>query len=454
MKVYTDGSAKQHGGWGCYIEVGDDEIHHGYGGCGLGATNNYAEASALLEALRYYRSALKPVKKITIYSDSKYVIAVYKGLPEYAERNWHSHKGKEIAHKNLWVDIYHEANHIDAEIVFEWVKGHSGVAGNEAADVLASRGADIDSPAPTKPIWRKEDLTKKVPKAEPLHPGLTGKRWYMVTNRPAQDDEGNYVYFSTTYSAVNGKKGSTKDQRLQDHIRLAGSRDPTNHHGILFTKNPIPVLETFRTAQNKHTQGEQLPNLTWLDKISVKKVWDSLNDDSSSVFHRKRDMLVTGRNDVLSTIVNPPRNIWKLDGLLEHVVQIKAQLDKGSSRFHCVDVTDTLFVTNDKKVYVANEALEDAKSMVFKGVKVGTRSLDISLTPGVDIPNVTQLNRVVRNRKTLEGIKFSIVVYDLDTITEKKPMLYSYRVLCRLEYEGDTVIWFTDDANLRVQKEV
>ncbi len=129
ITIYTDGSCMPNpgrGGW-AYIAIEDDsETHvksetHVYGGDNK-STNNKMELTAVIQAL----SDFKKYKKLTIYSDSQYVIKCATGV-------WKKSKNLE-----LWEE--YEKVSKGKDITFVWVKGHNGDKYNEMVDKLAKKG--------------------------------------------------------------------------------------------------------------------------------------------------------------------------------------------------------------------------------------------------------------------------------------------------------------------------
>lgn len=140
IDIYTDGACEPNpgsGGWAFIVMRDGVEINSRSGG-NLETTNNVMEMTAVLAALEYARlSAFNP-DAVTVYSDSQYCV---KGCNEW-RHGWKSkgwRRGKaELANADLWkaIDAAHEK--FPCEIV--WVRGHSGIPGNERADELAEEG--------------------------------------------------------------------------------------------------------------------------------------------------------------------------------------------------------------------------------------------------------------------------------------------------------------------------
>ena len=146
MKVtlYTDGSARGNpdgpGGYGAVLQFVDKqgvlhekEMYAGY----VKTTNNRMELMAAIEGL----SRLKEPCRVTLYSDSKYLVdAVTQGwVYKWKASGWK--RGKEPAkNPDLWEKLL--ALLETHEVTLVWVKGHDGHAYNERCDRLATEAAD------------------------------------------------------------------------------------------------------------------------------------------------------------------------------------------------------------------------------------------------------------------------------------------------------------------------
>jgi ribonuclease HI len=100
-------------------------------------TNNRMELTAAIRALE----ALKRPVEATLYTDSQYVI---KGVTEWVAgwkaRGWRTADKKAVKNQDLWEQLDALAARHDLE--WRWVRGHTGVPGNERADALANQAID------------------------------------------------------------------------------------------------------------------------------------------------------------------------------------------------------------------------------------------------------------------------------------------------------------------------
>jgi ribonuclease HI len=146
VEIYTDGACRGNpgpGGWAALLSMGRREKEI----CGAEnpTTNNRMELQAVIGALQ----ALKRPVEARLYTDSQYVRrGLLEWLPQWKARGWKTADKKPVKNQDLWELLEREAGR--HRIEWHWVRGHSGVAGNERVDALANAAIDallaVDSP--------------------------------------------------------------------------------------------------------------------------------------------------------------------------------------------------------------------------------------------------------------------------------------------------------------------
>ena len=136
--IYTDGACRGNpgpGGWGALIRF--DSVEKEIFGGQANTTNNQMELSAAIEGL----SILTEPCNVELFTDSKYVMdGITQWIQNWKKNNWRTAAKKDVKNKELWQKL--EQLISQHQVQWHWVKGHSGDAGNEAADLLANKGID------------------------------------------------------------------------------------------------------------------------------------------------------------------------------------------------------------------------------------------------------------------------------------------------------------------------
>ena len=116
-------------------------------------TNNIMELQALLsalEALAALGTQLTLMHRgktdVALRLDSEYVLrGLFEWLPAWKARGWRTAAKKPVKNAELWEKIDATASSlsdIGVTLVPDWVKGHSGEAGNELVDRMAVEARD------------------------------------------------------------------------------------------------------------------------------------------------------------------------------------------------------------------------------------------------------------------------------------------------------------------------
>lgn len=135
--IYTDGACKGNpgpGGWGAWLRSGDHQKEL-FGGEVL-TTNQRMELTAAIQAF----SALTKPCRVTLYSDSRYVLdGITSWIKGWKRNGWRNSAKQPVKNADLWQAL--DAASAGHEVEWRWVKGHAGDLGNERADALANAGA-------------------------------------------------------------------------------------------------------------------------------------------------------------------------------------------------------------------------------------------------------------------------------------------------------------------------
>lgn len=139
IKIFTDGAAKGNpgpGGYGAVLLLGDTVLEIGAGK--KLTTNNEMELRAVVEALKHVPENSKEVE---IYTDSKYVVEGATGwIFGWMKNGWKTKTNDDVSHKETWQELIA----LLKKVKVDWHKipGHSGLIGNERADIIASNYGD------------------------------------------------------------------------------------------------------------------------------------------------------------------------------------------------------------------------------------------------------------------------------------------------------------------------
>ena len=139
--IYTDGGCRGNpgiGGWGVWLRYGKYEKK--LSGAEKYTTNNRMELMAAIKALEAIKSS---DIAIDLFTDSKYVMdGITQWSVKWKKNGWKKSKNSKSHVKN--VDLWQKLNELNQkyQVLWRWVKGHSGDEGNDMADALANLAMD------------------------------------------------------------------------------------------------------------------------------------------------------------------------------------------------------------------------------------------------------------------------------------------------------------------------
>lgn len=167
MRVYTDGSCRNGvGGWAWWCE----DTEESRAGVESKSTNQRMELQAALEAVNEFFLD----SELVIVSDSAYLVNCFgdKWYVKWFATGWLTGDGKDVANRDIWEPLL-EIVESHGNVKFEWVKGHSGVKGNEIADALATDAVTAYTDALKKAAKKKEKKGAKGRNAEADQSGVS-----------------------------------------------------------------------------------------------------------------------------------------------------------------------------------------------------------------------------------------------------------------------------------------
>lgn len=143
--IYTDGSARGNpdgpGGYGTILTFTDSKgntIEREYSAGYKKTTNNRMELMAAIVGLE----ALKKPCRVTLYSDSQYLVKAFNDhwLENWIKKGWKTSQKEPVKNIDLWKRLLKATQ--PHNVTFEWVRGHNGHPMNERCDTLATAAAD------------------------------------------------------------------------------------------------------------------------------------------------------------------------------------------------------------------------------------------------------------------------------------------------------------------------
>jgi len=175
--IFTDGACSGNpgpGGYGAVIVTPDGNVQE-LGDGFKSTTNNRMEMSSVIHALKYTN---KLKEDVHIFTDSVYVIrGATEWIHGWRRRGWKTAEGQEVANRDMWEEMYSQTAH-RKNIKWHYVRGHTGVAGNERCDEIAVGFTKGPKPklysgplskydVPIQDIPDNTDLPEMKPKAGP-----------------------------------------------------------------------------------------------------------------------------------------------------------------------------------------------------------------------------------------------------------------------------------------------
>jgi len=204
IEIYTDGSCTQNGmesaQCGAGVWINDENrnnkainIKEGH------KTNQRAELIAIIEAIKIAKN-----ENATILTDSLTCIEnITENLTKWEDKNW-----IDVRNSNDWKALAYLLRRKSGTTEFKWIKGHSGIEGNEKADRLADKGRTAEE---------TYEMTK-IPK----NFQITGARLQTLTQAQAYK-----IIMKNKEITPGGQKTKEKLEYIQEEIYERWKTKPT-----------------------------------------------------------------------------------------------------------------------------------------------------------------------------------------------------------------------------------
>jgi ribonuclease HI len=371
----------------------------GFGSFAMPVTNNLAEIAGVANGLLY--AANHDVKRVTLLTDSMYVVEGVGRVANWAKNNWIKYDGNPVANKDMWLTL--SANLLalkdkGVDVQIKWVKGHSVHLGNNLADKHANIGNRYSRRGELRTEFNTTAAdgywTAKIER----HPFISQRRIYFVSRQDACIP-GEYFL---------GEHG--KDDEL------LGKRTADGAHSYVRLSTPEPVVEMLRQAQIKAARGEDAIVMGRLDKLFETSTHNDLMRFGDVCLYRahrnKMDLHFIEKkttpdgkviDEPVTKELNPPRLAMRA---IESVNFLKSLLltwlGEGQTTVTQTDVTDTFYATDAKgKCTLRSEFIVgfSTLSAQVNYVRVPqttplVEQQQIDLFLGVDLPERNALKRM------------------------------------------------------------
>ncbi|MEO8216676.1 MAG: ribonuclease HI [Acidobacteriota bacterium] len=145
--IFSDGACTGNpgpGGWGTIVAHPQGHVRE-LGGHEPHTTNNRMELTGSLRGLASVESPAQ--SPIEIFTDSTYVIrGITQWIRGWRKRGWKNAEGNDVANRDLWEALELQVSRLEpARIQWSYVRGHTGIPGNERCDEIAVAFANGES---------------------------------------------------------------------------------------------------------------------------------------------------------------------------------------------------------------------------------------------------------------------------------------------------------------------
>lgn len=366
----------------------------GYEPCS-GGTNNQAEVSGLLNALKLIDALSPPQSQLVL--DSEYAL---KGAllwnPKWKEKNYIKTDGSEVPNKELWAEVaavIERLNERKIKIAWDWVKGHRDDVGNNHADLLSNQAMNAAINGLSDITWEISEVTKYWSPSVTIHPLLREPRLYLPVNLPERPIKEGQVYYFGNVGPADDVEGQPSADRGYSVIHLAES-DPV-----------LNIVEDYFRAScltNRDIFVIRFRN----DMIIKAKMYAEILETGAAFFEPKpEDQVIKNVHTRKSEkgfgeAIDPPELSSKLLGNLLRLEELLSLIKAGGSELIAShEITDLFYGVEVKKNKEVSKYQASNKAFVRTDISYHHNDKDcvrsVPLTYGIDLPSQATLRAVV-----------------------------------------------------------
>lgn len=428
----------------------------GFRGFGRVTTNNQAELIATLQAIRLLLSEKESLRRITVISDSKYVVKCYNEyLDQWKASNFIKKDGQEVLNKDLWIgmlDIREEARSKGIQLALEWIKGHDGQYGNERADHYATMGINLSLNSCL--LYRSDEYLFNFSdaqgywKADIEKPSLFFNK-YVVFNTGNISDQ-NTFFSCTTLQDINFLGSAEADAGfsliqlndgfVDENIDPLDSDVMSDHEGITIIKD---IMKMQAKLLDNHPFIVTIPTDVAFNKDFISDYRLGGMDSLSICSDYRREIATADRPSLrknLTNVINPPYISWRVEDVLSRLEDILIKYQENSNLVVATDITELLYEKVIKKTKSEEVTLYQLRSKFKVGyerevitVKYNTLENDeidevkIVLKFGQDLPDRNTLKRLEKDIISVNVLTLAlanrVITYGVRILTKKGSIL-------------------------------
>jgi len=274
-------------------------------------TSNRGEMHAGLVVLQ--QAAGMKIKKLTIKSDSNYLVS---GMniwhKNWTSNNWTTSKGLPVLNKDKWLQLLEYSKGLEAEIVWEHVKSHSGVEGNEMADKLARGALELQGDVRDEDITKLKQVVDEPRKVQEVC-GICGEE--SSDDTILCEDCGSWVHYLCT------------DLPLYQVSKLITSKRKFSCENCVAISEDIHV--SMSQGVRKCSIKEDEVGATGIDE-DVKEIRE-MSEDINSNQYQLMDTISKLEGKIVDQFVNQEKELEELKNCVENIKKEKENQRQSSS---------------------------------------------------------------------------------------------------------------------------